>query len=320
MKIKPIVLVALTPLLLSALCLSAFADVSYTGELDPATNQPIQTTLDGGSTERIALSDTMYFDFKTYDYVYPIADALGEVHSGAADGMVLTAQTYINVSRDAPVAVYLNGGAYTGDLGAVNTAGEYVVSATVNGQTRRLFSFTLVGETTNALHRFETPEGFYIETAERDGADVYETRYRLDMEPEGAYRIEYRCVDTQQAYTLETTIDRTAPELAFDGTFDARGRVRSALRFTGLGANEGVSAFRNGEQVSVDVSDGGGTIYEPGTYTLYAFDAAGNATEYSFIILRYFNSLSIVFFLAVVTLISAVAIYLYIQRRRLKIG
>ena len=313
---------ALCVLLLLCFCLPALAaDTDYTGPLDPETGQPKGEAGAQDGNTRPALSDTMYYDWNTHDFAYPIPDTLGEVHSNAADGMVLTTPVTLTVTGDIPLSVYRNGSEYTGDLGRIAEAGGYTVSASVNGQSRRLLSFTLVGKSTNAIHTFLVPDGFYIREASRNGDPIYAERYSVSMEEEGAYTVEYECSATDVVYKLETTIDRTPPALILEGRVDGQGRLRSALKFSGLQAGDGVYLTRFGEYYPPEInSDGSGEVTDAGNYTMLVFDSAGNTVEYNFVILQYYNMQSWVFFLLVFAVAASVIIYIVVKRKRLKIA
>jgi hypothetical protein len=300
---------------------AAAADTGYTGVINPETGEPYDEDAPESYGDRTALTKNMYYDWSSHDYVYPVSGSLGEVHVNAADGMVLTTPVYVRASAEASVVVYLNGSEYTGSLNSCSTAGEYVVSALVGGQQKRLMSFTLLGKTSNLMHNFVVPDGFYVLEATRNGESAYEDRYSVDMEPEGAYTIEYECSSTNLVYKLETTVDRTPPGLIFKGKLDKQGRVRSKLEFSGLEEGDRIYLERTGEAVVPELNgDGTGTIYDPGNYMMLVMDAAGNTTRYDFIILQYFNLQSWMFFLAVVLVIAAVTAYIVLQRKRLKIG
>ena len=308
--------------LLPALCLpAAAADTDYTGVVDPETGEAYTEEASASGSGRIALSGTMYYDWTFHEYVYPIADSLGEVRASAADGMVLSTPVSVDPGSDASVKVFYNGSEYSGNLRNLNQAGEYVVSAQVGGQNQRLLGFTLVGGTTNVLHTFVAPDGFYILSAERDGEDIYMDRYNVDMEPEGDYVIEYECGPTDMVYKLEVRIDRTPPALSFSGRIDSQGRVRSRLDFSGMESGGSIYLTRSGEAVEVEVdSEGFGSVPEPGNYAMIVTDAAGNRVEYDFIILQYFNLQSWIFFLIVIASLGTLAGYILVKRKRLKIG
>ena len=310
--------------LLGCVCLSAglfaaAADLDYTGVIDPESGEPAAEGSEG--SDRSALSGSMYYDWHTYDYVYPVSDSLGQVHSSAADGMVLTVPVSVWAENRVSIVVYADGAEYTGDLSRISAPGKYQVSAQVEGQNRRLFSFTLVGSSTNAIHTFLAPDGFYITEALRDGESIYLDRFSVGMEEEGDYEITYECPATDYKYTLKTRIDRTAPGLLFQGTVDRRGRIRSQLDFSGLEEGDSIYLTRSGEQViPVLNGDGTGTIFDPGIYRMLVTDPAGNTVEYSFIILQYLNTQSWLLLLIVGATLAALIVYLVLQRRRLRIG
>lgn len=318
---KRIAALALALLLMLCLSLPALADTGYTGEINPETGEPYGENIAEDTGDRAALSGSMYFDWTAHDYVYPIQGSLGEVHVTAADGMVLTTPVTIRPGTDASVSVYYNGSEYTGSLSSCKEAGDYVISALIGGTTRKLMGFTLVGKTTNALHTFVAPDGFYIIDARRNGESVYLDRYTADLEEEGAYTVEYECSATNIVYKLETTIDRTPPALVLRGKLDSQGRVRSQLDFEGLASGDRIYLNRSGTVVAPELhGDGTGTVYDPGNYVMIVTDEAGNSVEYDFIILQYLNLQSWAFFLLVFAVVAAVIAYIVIQRKRLKIG
>ena len=308
--------------LLLALCVPALAaDTDYSGPLDPETGEPPAETSGRNGTGRVRLAGNMYYDWLDHCFAYPIGETLSEVRADAADGMVLTSPVSVSASGEAAVTVYRDGIEYEGNPERIDEPGAYTVFSVVDGQSRRMLGFTLVGSSTNALHTFVVPDGFFIREATRDGEAIYADRYSVSMEEEGAYVIEYECTATDIAYKLETRIDRTPTLLNFEGRLDRQGRVRSALRFTGLEPGDRVFLENAGEYVDVALdTDGVGVIRDPGNYRLTVRDAAGNETEYEFIILQYYNLQSWVFFLLVFAAVTAVAVYVWLQRKRLKIA
>ena len=309
------------------LCLPARAAgsyIDYTGELDPATNEPVKPEDPNGSsstTGRVMLSSNMYYDWNTRDFVFPVRNTVNEIHCSAADGMILNKPVNITTGADTSIVVYLNGNEYTGSLSTINQVGEYVVSSQQAGDTVRVLTFTLVGATTNAISLFSPPDGFYLTAATRDGMGIYFDRYNVRMDQEGLYHLEYECIATDVVYTLETTIDRTPPELKFEGRINDAWQVRSELKFSGLEKGDSIYLTRGGVQVQPTLNgDGTGVIYDTGTYVMQVFDAAGNRTEYRFAILMYFNVSSLVFMAFAVVLIVGTTVYILVKRKNLKIG
>lgn len=321
MKHKFIALV-LGALMLLALCIPAMAvDAGYSGPLDPETGEPEGESNPQGSSTRIALSTTMFYDWGTHDFAYPIPDTLVELHSNAADTMVMTTPVYISLTGDASLSVYRDGVEYLGDLSRIDAVGGYAVSVNQGGQSQRIMSFVVVGPSTNALHTLLVPDGFYLLEATRDENPIYADRYSVSMEAEGNYTVEYECSGTDIVYKLVTRIDRTPPALSFTGKTDSEGRIRSALKFSGLEEGDSIFLTRFGEWTAPKLNgDGTGEVTEAGNYTMLVTDSAGNTVEYSFIILQYYNMQSWVFFLLVFIVLAAVIIYIVVKRRRLKVA
>ena len=321
--IRKLISLLFCAMLLSALCAPALAvDMDYSGPVDPETGEPAGSSQgQSGSSDRSLLSGSMYYDWIRRDFAYPVGDSLSEVHSTAADGMVLTTPVTVSVKGETTLAIYKDGLEYTGSLDRISDVGSYTVSAMVDGQPRRMLSFTLVGASTNVLHTYVVPDGFYILEATRDGEPIFAGRYSVAMEEEGDYVVQYECSATDVVYKLQTTIDRSPTFLTFDGRIDSQGRIRSALKFSGLQTGDRVYLFRSGDSVDLKLeSDGTGVITEPGNYRLIVKDPAGNSVEYVFIILQYFNMQSWVFFLMVFAAVVTVLIYVLTKRKRLKIA
>lgn len=298
---------------------AAVGDADYSGALDPVTGlTPEAAALNDSG--RVSLPGGYFFDRATQSFVYPVGAGLSEVRAGVADGMTVSAAVRVEADEGAAVQVFRNGTELGADeLPELNTPGQYVVYAQ-GAREQQLFDFTIVGETTNLLHSFDAPDGFVVTAAERDGADAYTGRYAVDMEQEGSYRIEYSCPATGMSYTLETTIDRTPPRLTFDGKIGKDGRVRSALTFSGVENGDSVYVMLDGEPLSVSVSDGAGRLTDSGSYVLDVYDAAGNAAEYTFTIMIYFDGNSLLFFLLVLLALGGVVGYVLFQKKRLRVA
>ena len=300
-------------------------DTDYSGYLDPETDEPLgygSTDVLGTNTGRVIVSGTLYYDWQSHDFVYASLESLAEIHTNAIDEMVVTTPVSITSEGNTLPTVYRDGSEYEGDIANISETGDYVVSVMQSGSPRRLFGFTIVGDTTNSIETFTVPEGFYITSATRDGEVIATDRYSVNMSEEGEYSVNYECFATDIIYNLTTTIDRTAPEIEFSGKQDAEGRYHSAVKFSGFDREDTITLMRtNGEEGKFSNNgDGSATITENGNYVMRVYDPAGNMSQYDVIILMYFNISSIVFFLLVILTVGAVAAYIYIKRKTLKIG
>ena len=313
-------------LLVLVLCLplrAAASNIDYSGELDPQTNEPVgkDDPETGPASGRVELSSSMYYDWKTHDFVFPVSNTVNEIHCSAADGMIVDKTVTLSTGADSSIVVYRNGSEYTGNLSTIKDTGDYVVVSQQAGDKVRVMSFTIVGKTTNAISVFSPPDGFYLTSVTRDGEEVYFDRYNARMELEGQYHVEYECVATDIVYTLDTAIDRTPPVLTFEGRINEEWQVRSALKFSGFEKDGSIVLTRAGVQVAPEINaDGTGAVYDSGNYVMQVFDAAGNMSEYRFVILTYFTVSSLIFIALAIVILVSVCVYILIKRKNLRIG
>ena len=313
---------SITALLLAAaltlgLCLPVFAaDEGLPGI--PAGE--IQTT----DESQIWLSDSMYYDTKERDFIYPLGETGLFLHSNVADGMITASPVYV---RNGMIIAYKDGQLMDHNSNEpleVEEPGEYVIMSQVGGQTIRLFSFTLTGPTSSVIFGYNLPDGMYVTRAELNGEEIGYDRYYVPMQQDGLYHIEYECMSTYLSnlvYSLDVTVDREPPELEFSGSIDEKHRVHSALHISGIEEGGSIRVTLDGSPLDVAVNrDGTAELPDSGNYVIEAFDAAGNRSEYVYTVLIYLNSGGLVFLAILIASILAVAIYILIKRRKLKIG
>ena len=312
----------LSAVLLAALVMAppraTAVDFSYTGELDPETGNPVTAAEETVETNLVQITDGCFYNREARLFVYPVGSGINEVRSSVADGMVVSEPVRVTGSEGLVIIVTRNGEQIeNGELANLNTAGEYVVFAKDGDTTERLFTFRVVGSTSPMAGGYAMPEGFSILDATVNEEDAYYERGYISMTEEGAYSVEYVCQLTGEHYTLVTTVDRTPPQLTFEGKTDEQGRFHSAVDVRGLERDDTVVMTRDGESVRFPAD---GHLPESGVYTLEAFDSAGNSEMYQFTILIYFDLNSLVFFSLVLLAIVGVAGYLIYKRRSLKVA
>lgn len=266
----------------------------------------------------IRLTSSMSYDTGTREFVYPVADSGNEVRSSAADGMIVTGSVQIS---GATVLIYKDGELLEGDSSTITEPGDYVVMAQYGSQTPRLFTFTLAGKAISTVYAYDLPSGMIVNSATRDGEEISYDGTSIPMREDGLYHVVYECVSTGAFYTLDLNVDRTPPELQFDGKIDDHNRVHSALRFSGVEEGDVLYVRLDGVQIDVPVhGDGTGELTQSGSYIITVFDAAGNSTEYGYTVMLYFNASSLAFFAVLIAALAAVIIYVRIKRKRLEIG
>ena len=303
--------------LLGALCAPARAvvDPLYVGDVDAVTGEAV-TNGETSSAARVWLSDAMYYDREKGSFVYPVGVGVHEVRASVADGMVVSGSVGVFADDGVELSVKRSGAAEPeADPGNIAVPGDYAVSVTDVGGAATLFTFTIVGASTNLSGGYEMPESFYILDATLDGEDAFYDRDYIGMEDEGLYEIEYVCSETGVHYHLATTIDHTPPHITLEGKQDKNGRFHSAVQIGGLEAGYTVGLTRDGATMSFP-SDA--KLSEAGMYQLQVWDAAGNMASGQFTILVYLDLNSLLFFALVCVSLAGVMGYILFKRKRFK--
>lgn len=311
--------------LLAALCvlLSAAvraeqddADYYYSGPLDSLTGQPLSSAPASAQTQ-VRISEGMYYDFDRRAYAYPVENGMYEVYASVADGMIVTDSVSISVNEAANVEIYRDGELLAGIApGGISQTGSYIVSAKRGDSMEKLFGFRIIGAETNLSGGYSMPMGFYILDAAFEGEEAFYERSYIAMQEEGFYHIEYICPANELRYTLETTVDRTPPQLALEGRRDEEGRFHSAVDVRGVQPGDTVSMTYNDAPARFPAD---GHLAESGMYTLWVTDGAGNTAMEQFVIMVYFDLNSLVFFALVCGSLAGVLGYMLYKRKKLKV-
>ena len=269
---------------------------SFTGELldenGKTTSQAVKTWITG----------TMYYDSEKKAYGYYAGDE--DVYATVADGMIVKGKVSITIPDHVTSKLYWEG--YSGDFpgGSVSVPGSYTVEITNGGVTTQLFSFMIANSETNSVLSYTMPEGFRIARASMDGSEISYTRNFVDMAKEGHYVISYECAKTGIPYTLDVTVDTTAPTVVLEG-LDEDGKARGPVAITQVDEKDTLTVTRNGDEYSTMMSK---VLTQSGRYVVTITDNAGNSTEYPFTIMIYLDKnawiFSLLFLLVVITVAS----------------
>lgn len=320
---KNVLRILLSLAMLLALSTAAWAtgpqiDTEYYGPLDTFTGEPTQATGSLGQTlptDRVWINNTVQYDRSEQMYLFPVGtSAYTVVRANVMDGMVTDRAVRIVPDAGVQVSLFRNGEKVESpDLDNVNLVGEYVVcSGTGLHSDDEILRFTVIGQYTNALRSYSMPDSFQLTEVTCNGEDVYFTRNSVDLSAEGAYVIKYRCVRTDVEYKLQYTADFTPPVLALADV--ENGIAAGPVDLSDLENGAGLSIWRNGEAMNA-----ASTLKASGDYDIIVSDAAGNTSNYSFTIRVYFDGNSIVFFLLIVAVLAATAIYVLMSKKNLRV-
>ena len=287
------------------------------GDLDPFTGEPVVTS--SGVNEvatlsnRKLLSDNMYYDFYEGKFAYPIDTGITDVCSNAADGMVLTEPVYLEIPEGVSLMVYKDGQRV--DLySEYHDRGSYTVRYNSSKGEQQLFSFTIVGPKTGAIHSYQLPKSFRVDSVTLNGKEISTSRNFIEMEEEGVYAIAYRCERTDIRYYLDVTIDHTPPEVVFTG-IDDDDKARGPVSWEGLKDTDTLLVFKDGGEFLYEDN----RLTQSGRYTVMVYDDAGNGFTKNFTILIYLDKNGFMFVGVIALVIGALVGYLIWQRKHMKV-
>ena len=262
----------------------------------------------------VHIAGNTYYDYADKAFLYYAdADVSHVVRSNVADGMITDQSVSINADAGVALELYLNGERLERlPEGPFQTAGEYVVMYVGGAASERLFSFTIVPRICSSVTSYALPAGFEIVEATLDKAAIPYDRNYIKLTDEGTYTIQYRCSKTKVPYQLQIQTDFTGPVLSLEEV--TNGIARGPVDISEAKNAAYVNIYHDGERIGrKDV------LTESGEYFIELADEAGNKTTYSFTILIYFDSNSILFFMILLATCSAVMIYLLHARKHLRV-
>lgn len=262
------------------------------------------------SADQVRVSQNCYYDRRDGRYYYYVS-GFGEdaIEANVCNGMVYQGEAKIRVASGIVYDLYKDGilvEEYDGE--DISAPGSYSISIYNNtGKNDVPLTFTIIGDKTNKTS-FTFPNNIRIISVTQDSMAINHSNYSVDFASEGDYKIIYRVEGVDEDYNLKLTVDLEPPVLALS-ELDEKGRAYGPVDISDLEENCDIYITLDGEEIRYSEE-----LTAPGTYVLVLTDAAGNQTTYSFTIMIYFNTNSLLFFallLAVVAGIIAYMIYVH---------
>lgn len=313
MKRRNLIFFAAAVLLSGLLCLPVCAEFGYSGELNPESGQPAGGSDNDAYSDRVTVSDGVYYDRNRQGYIYTVAEST-QLMCSAANGMIVQKEVWVEPDVGADVTVYRNGAVIDHpDLTHLYETGAYVVEVNVNGQKYQPVSFTVVGDVTCSLTGYGMPGGFAVTGATLDGREINFERGYVSMSQDGHYVINYGCTRNGRTYELDVTVDTTPPVLELSG-LDEKNQARGPVFLTGIEEGASVSITLDGRAIRYTSE-----LTESGEYQVVLTDRAGNVSRYAFTILIYFDFNSWLFIAVVAAVAAAVGAYIVISRKKLAV-
>ncbi len=257
-----------------------------------------------------ALTASTYYDSLTERYLY-MTD-VGRVEASVMDGMIVTEPVVLASENTSVLILYKDGARVTlADSTTLEDSGYYVVQYNDNdGATQTILEFTIVPSLTGMISQYSIPSGFRATEITRDGESLAITS-DIDLTKEGQYHIAYQCERTQVAYSLDLTIDHTAPVLTLDGVENGVANGPVDLSDVEEGATVAITLDGNDYNYREKLS-------ESGNYVVTITDAAGNESTYEFTIRIYLDSSAYVSIIIMLAILAGIAVYMVIERKKLR--
>ena len=299
-------------------------NLDYSGPVNSFTGEPIGENNTAQSQDRVPVTSGVYYDWNERAYIYDLGRSSGEtVSASVMDGMVVNGAVQIMPAQGLETRLYCNGNLLEDvDLSDINSPGQYVLEVrTLGEQYTRVMNFTIVGEITGLISSYPMPAGFAITgvdlTVEDENGEMVAgkpqwDRNKVSMSENGIYRVQYECARNGLSYTLQTEIDHTHPKLALENVVN--GLARGPVDISDLEEGCKIGITLNGGQMSYREE-----LTLSGDYGIVLQDEAGNLTHYEFSILAYLDANSWIFFALVVLAVAGIGVYLYLERKRMRV-
>ena len=287
------------------------ADITYNEVPVDSMNGEISQAAGDLYAGLIGISQNVYYDSETGLYRYIVNEQAGKyVTCSVADNMVVNGGVSLFIEDNLVYTIYRNNSKVEDiDEESISRPGNYTLFV----GDERILSFTIVGEY-DSITAFTAPEGFYITEVIRDNEPISSEGSMVDMTGEGEYRVSYACDSNKMSYTFRTIVDHTAPILALSAV-DEDGKARGAVDISDLEDGATLTVIHEGKEIEPE----GTELIQNGNYQLIVTDRAGNVTNYSFLIMLYFNMSSIAFFVLIILSFLGVAAYIIISGKRIRV-
>lgn len=263
------------------------------------------------SEDVVSIGNSAYYDTERKLFLYDTE--IGTVECSVCDGMIVTDSVTVASANSSALIIYKDGERLSqSNTDLYEDSGYYVVQYNDNdGITKSILSFTIIPSITGMIDEYDLPESFRATKITLDDNEITLTS-DIDLKKEGEYHIVYELRQTQTTYTLDVTIDHTAPTLLLEAVNDgvAKGPVD-------------ISDVENGATIEI-LMDGKSYGYrdeltESGSYVITVSDAAGNENTYTFTIEVYLDNSAFAVIFIIIALLIGVVLYMIFERKRLRV-
>ena len=259
----------------------------------------------------VSIGNSAYYDTERDLYLYDTE--IGTVECSVCDGMIVTDSVTVTSANSSALIIYKDGERLSqSDANLYEDSGYYVVQYNDNdGITKSILSFTIIPSVTGMIDEYDLPESFRATRITLNDNEITLTS-DIDLKKEGEYHIVYELRQTQTTYTLDVTIDHTAPTLLLEAVND--GVAKGPVDISDVESGATIEILMDGKSYSYRDE-----LTESGSYEITVSDAAGNESTYTFTIEVYLDNSAFAVIFIILALIIGVVVYMVLERKRLRV-
>ena len=290
----------------------AITDNSDAIQIDKFTGEELDESTSSVGGNLILINQSVIYDREKRAFVH--STSREQIYSNVASGMTTTESVWLIVPEGITFHLYKDGKLIDDvDYSNISEPGAYTLTGDEVIDNTEIMHFTIVSPVTGQLSRFQVPDGFLISSALCNGSKIAAERTYVDMTTEGDYDIAYRCPVTETMHLFRVTVDHTPPVLALAEVRED-GTAKGPVNISDLEEGAQIGIWLNNKEIHYEE-----TLTRNGRYTIVVTDEAGNMNTYAFTIRVYYNTNSVIFFIAIIAVGIGVGIYALYSRRHMRI-
>lgn len=244
------------------------------------------------------------------DCILVTTEAGSQIHSSVPAGAKTSDTVKISVVSNVQYELYRDGELLSKPkLSKITNEGKYSLLI-YDAETPAQFDFEITSQYISKLEEYTVPNGCEITSALYEGNPIRAGKTSVQLGSDGAYS--FKVEFGEYSYTDAITLDNTPPEFGFDRVEDgvaAGGTVTVILQSDDIA---GYQIYLDGELMAKQKL----TVSEPGEYTVYVYDRAGNISQQSFELEYRMDAMAIVVIIILVGIVIAGVVFFLVSRRK----
>lgn len=244
------------------------------------------------------------------DCILVTTEAGSQIHSSIPADAKTSGAVKISVVSNVQYELYRDGELLVKPkLSNITNAGKYSLRI-YDAETPARFEFEITSQYISKLEEYTVPDGCEITSALYEGNPIRAGKTSVQLGSDGSYSFDVEF--GEYSYTDTITLDNTPPEFGFDRVEDgvaAGGTVTVILQSDDIA---GYQIYLDGELMAKQKL----AVSEPGEYTVYVYDRAGNISQQSFELEYRMDAMAIVVIIILVGIVVAGVVFFLVSRRK----